>query len=217
MIRRTFGTFFLTFSAVVIMIFLYVILPQFLVEHFSSKDFIGKASQSFSELALSSPLLSPSPSPELTPVTIVIPRLNINTQVEEVGVTETNNLDVPKNAANVGWYTYGPKPSDQGNAVMTGHYDTPTGKPAIFYHLKNLESGDEIEVVSKAGIHTTFTVVEVASIPYDKFPNEYVFKTREGKNLNLITCGGIWNPKTKLYSERIVIYTSFKETVAVPT
>lgn len=210
MFRRVFVTFFLTFSAVVIMIFLYVVLPQYLVENFSRKDIIEKAARSFSELAVSSPI----PSPELTPVTIMIPKLNIDTKVEGVGVTEANNLDVPRNAANIGWYMYGPKPSDSGNAVMTGHYDTPTGKPAIFYKLKTLEPGDEIEVVSKAGIHTKFSVVEVASIPYDKFPNEYVFKTREGKNLNLITCGGVWNPKTHLYSERIVVYTSLKETAS---
>jgi sortase (surface protein transpeptidase) len=133
--------------------------------------------------------------------------------VEFLGVTETNNLDVPKNAGNVGWYMNGPKPSEPGNSVIAGHYDTPTGRPAVFYYLDKLEAGDEIEVVSQNAARNIFVVVEKATVPYNQFPGEEVFSTRPGSNLNLITCGGIWDTRNKTYSDRLIIYTVLKSSL----
>jgi hypothetical protein len=75
-----------------------------------------------------------------------------------------------------------------------------------------LEAGDEVVVISENAIRSIFVVTDKATIPYDKFPNEEVFKTRPGKNLNLITCGGIWDAKKRTYLDRIVVYTTLKET-----
>ncbi|RJR14778.1 class F sortase [Candidatus Microgenomates bacterium] len=157
------------------------------------------------------PTPTPSPTPVLAPATLIIPKLGIQAAVEHVGVTPANNMDVPKNAADVAWFQYGAAPGEEGNAVIAGHYDTPTGKPAIFYFLKTLEVGDEIEVISQGAVRLKFEVTEVASIPYDVFPNEYVFKDKPGRNVNLITCGGVWDPVQKIYSNRIVVYTTLKE------
>ncbi len=191
------------------MFLLYVLLPDYLVTHFARSRSLTTSLATL--MTHSTPLPTPFPSPALVPVTIIIPKLGIQTAVEAVGLTDTNNMDVPKNAADVAWYMHGPKPSEEGNAVIAGHYDTPTGRPAIFYHLRILEIGDEIEIISQNGVHSTFAVVEKSTIPYDVFPSDYIFKTRPGKNLNLITCGGLWDSKKKVYSDRIVIYTTLKE------
>ncbi len=205
MVKRFITTFFLGFGAIAAMYFLYVILPHFLVNTF--------APQTTTKLSiLPVPTLVPIPTPGLRPVTIIIPKLKIQTAVEAVGLTETNNMDTPKNAANVAWYGFGVKPGEAGNAVIAGHYDTPTGKPAIFYKLNELEVKDEIEIISENGVHSIFTVNEKSTIPYDVFPNEQVFKTRPGKNVNLITCGGVWDIAKKTYKDRIVVYTTLKET-----
>lgn len=185
------------------MILLYIVLPKSVV----TKFFPGEGM--LTQAPLPSP--TPSPIPGLIPVTFIIPKLKIQTAVELVGVTETGNMDVAKNAANVAWYQWGPKPSEDGNSVIAGHYDTPTGKPAIFYKLGTLAVGDEIEVISENAVRNIFVVTEKATIPYDQFPSEHVFKNKPGKNLNLITCGGIWDTKKKTYTDRIVVYTTLKE------
>lgn len=218
MVRHTVVAFFLAFFAIILMGLLYVVLPQYLVNRFSAEPaspLLTRIRGTFPLPAASiAPIPEPTPSPRLVPATIIIPKLGIQTAVEQVGLTATDNMDVPKNAANVAWYQYGPKPSEVGNAVIAGHYDTPTGKAAIFFRLRSLKAGDEIEVVSENAIRSTFVVTELATIPYNQFPSEHVFKTRAGKNLNLITCGGIWDPKRKTYVDRIVVYTTLKETPA---
>lgn len=215
MVRHTVVAFFLAFFAIILMGLLYVVLPQYLVNRFSAQPptpLLTRLRGTFPLPGASiAPTLEPTPSPGLVPATIIIPKLGIQTAVERAGLTETDNMDVPKNAANVAWYQYGPKPSELGNAVIAGHYDTPTGKPAIFFKLRNLKAGDEVEIVSEKAIRSMFVVTEVATIPYNQFPSEHVFKTRAGKNLNLITCGGIWDQKRKTYLDRIVVYTTLKE------
>lgn len=216
MFKHLLTSFFFAFFGVLIMLFLYIWIPHFLSQKFSPKivDTISQvlprpSGKGFTIPASPSP--SPSPSPLLTPVTLIIPKLNIQSAVEPVGLTPTDNMDVPKKAEDVAWYMYGVPPSLLGNAVIAGHYDTPTGKPAIFYHLGKLAKGDEVVVISMGAVQNTFVVSEVSTIPFDIFPSDYVFKTKPGKNLNLITCGGIWNRQKKIYSDRIVVYTTLKE------
>ena len=122
-------------------------------------------------------------------------------------------MDVPKNAADVAWYKFGAIPGQPGNAVINGHYDTPTGRPAIFYNLKNLQIGDDVRVILSNNTVVNFVVADKADIPDDTVADEntnYIFSKKPGTNLNLITCDGLWNPTTKRYSKRIVIYTTLK-------
>src|SRR3989344_2380129 len=127
MFKRVVIPFFLSFGAILSMLFLYVLLPQYLVSKFTpqNKTFLALKLPESKPIPTATPLPTPTPtpSPDLTPATISIPKLNIQTAVELVGLTETNRMDVPKNAANIAWYMYGPKPSEPGNAVVAGHYD----------------------------------------------------------------------------------------------
>ncbi len=207
MFKRVILPFFLSFGAGGMMVLLYIWLPQYLLKQIMPQEKL------LAQVEAPLILASPSPSPDLSPATVIIPKLKITAAVEMLGVTETNNLAVPKNAGNVGWYMYGPKPSEPGNAVIAGHYDTPTGRPAVFYYLDKLEKGDEIEVISQNAVRNIFIVVDKATVPYDKFPNEEVFSTRPGANLNLITCGGIWDPAKRTYSQRLIIYTVLKSSL----
>ncbi len=205
MLRSALASFILSFFAVTLMILMYVVLPQYLVEHYNQQ-----ASSKVQPFAAIIPSPTPRPTPGLAPATLIISKLNIQAGVEYVGLTASNNMDVPKQASHVAWYQHGPKPGEVGNAVIAGHYDTITGKPEIFYNLRKLHAGDEVVVISENAVRSTFVVTEIASIPYNVFPSEEVFKNRPGRNLNLITCGGIWDKKTKNYTERIVVYTTFK-------
>jgi sortase (surface protein transpeptidase) len=156
------------------------------------------------------PSVTPTPTPIIVPVYLRIPKLGIDTVVESVGLTKDGNMDTPANAKNVGWYRYGTVPGSRGNAVISGHYDTASGKPAVFYHLNSLSVGDTVGITLRGGETIEFTVTGKDSIPYQTFPSGYVFLDKPGINLNLITCGGIWDPKKRLYTKRIVVYTTLK-------
>lgn len=167
------------------------------------------------------PTVTPSPTPQhapaaaptdLTPDILIIPKLSIRAVIEPVSINANKNMETPKNADNASWYKFGAKPSERGNAVIAAHYDTPSGSPALFYHLRSLEIGDEVQVIAKNGTVSDFVVTGKDFQPYSTFPSEYVFNTKEGRNVNLITCDGIFDRATKLYSRRLVVYTTMKGT-----
>ncbi len=171
-----------------------------------------------------SPLVSPAPAvlqtyPEQKkpqeivvsePVTLSIPKLNVNTSVESVGEDREGKMDVPKDVYNVGWYNLGFEPGEKGSAVVAGHLDTVTGSPAVFYYIDNLTPGDEVIVTDKNGIQLTFIVTHNQTYPFDQVPLQEVFAPTDKPRLNLITCTGEWNIGTRNYSNRLVVYTELK-------
>src|SRR5438309_658887 len=69
------------------------------------------------------------------PVRLVIPAIQVDASVEQVGRTPDGAMDVPKESNDVGWYKLGFRPGEQGNAVMAGHLDTATDR-AVFWDLQ---------------------------------------------------------------------------------
>lgn len=180
--------------------------------------FIWKGVLAFpSAAAPLSPLVSPSPelvlihspSPEISelPKRLVIPKLNVDAEVESVGMDDKGRMDVPKGIINVAWYNLGFKPGQTGNAVFAGHFDKPDGKPSVFNKLDTLKVGDLIEVDGQLGTKQQFKVTEVRVVDLDKFPLEEVFGQGDKKMVNLITCGGEWNKEKKEYSERTIVFS----------
>lgn len=181
----------------------------------------GIYAANFIKLSSQSPVLpasnvrvihSPTPTSKVEtvyyrPVTLRLPKLGIETHIEEVGQDEKGNMDVPKKAENVGWYRLGVKPGEKGNAVIAGHLDTQTGAPAIFYKLSTLEPGDTVEIVDVYNNTLVFTVQKKVAYPTDEFPLQKVFGPSSEKMLNLITCDGTFNQSRKLYSQRLVIFS----------
>jgi LPXTG-site transpeptidase (sortase) family protein len=156
------------------------------------------------------PSVTPTPLVFATPVNLQIPKLGITTTIESVGLDAKKNMDVPKKDMDVGWYQYGSKPGEMGNAVIAGHFDTRAGTPAVFYHLADLAVGDDIIVTDEKGQAYTFTVISKDKYPVDNFPIDTVFGKSDNRYLNLITCDGVWQPSKKLYSDRLVVRTQLK-------
>jgi sortase (surface protein transpeptidase) len=141
------------------------------------------------------------------PQRLTIPRLRIDTTVEQVGLTQDGAMDVPKSYDTVGWYNLGVRPGQPGNAVMAGHLDSKTG-PAIFWRLKELRPGDEITVVSDDGLERRFIVQRLENYRYDQAPLERIFGTSSEFALNLITCGGSFDRRSQNYDQRLVVFTT---------
>jgi sortase A len=142
----------------------------------------------------------------IIPTRISIPKINVDTAVESVGMDDKGRMDVPKEADNTAWFKPGYKPGQVGQAVIDGHYDKASGDPAVFYNINKLTKGDEIIVTGENGKKLTFSVVKLAEYPDEDFPIKDVFGPSSKPMLNLITCQGKWNEESHNYSHRGVIY-----------
>lgn len=144
------------------------------------------------------------------PKELVIPSLQIRAPIEAVGKTKDGAMDVPQNVWNVAWYEPGPKPGENGQAVIAGHYDSKTG-PAVFVYLSKLQIGDTVQIVDARGNTRTFVVYNKEIYNREAFPISSVFGDADAPYLNLITCDGIFNKQAETYSKRIVIFTKLKQ------
>jgi LPXTG-site transpeptidase (sortase) family protein len=147
------------------------------------------------------------PEQSAPPFRLTIPSINVDAPVESVGLTPRGAVDSPKEPANAAWFNLGPRPGDQGSAVIDGHFGWKDNVPAVFDNLAALQAGDKVYVEDADGVTTTFVVRELRT--YD--PNDAtdaVFRSGDGKaHLNLITCGGLWDEASKSYAKRLVVFT----------
>jgi LPXTG-site transpeptidase (sortase) family protein len=183
--------------------------PSF--EKKSELGLVSERSEEIEKRISPTPISTPVPTPIIgKPVSIYIPRLEINSLVETVGLDEKQRMDVPKNPENVAWYELGPKPGENGSSVIAGHLDSSTG-PAVFYRLELLENGDLIEIEDEFGENYKFRVVGKNVYEDESFPLQEVFSNNDGKKLNLITCQGKFDRNARNYSHRLVVFTELVE------
>ena len=149
--------------------------------------------------------------PLATPVRLTIPAIGVNAAVTDVGLGKTGNMAVPRSYSEVGWYRYGPQPGEAGSAVIDGHVDNGFGLAAVFRDLHMLKRGDNIYVTTKAGEERHFVVESVEHYAVADVPRERVFDFKGEPRLNLITCTGDWDAKSKSYDERVVVYALYVE------
>lgn len=146
----------------------------------------------------------------LVPATLKIQKLQIDAEVEEVGLTRERAMDVPREEMNVAWFEPGFEPGQKGNAVIAGHFDKKNGDPSVFYNLKELEKGDEIEVEDKDGNKLVFEVTGSTIYANAEFPVQEIFGASNESRLNLITCEGTFDKESAMYSERLVVFSRLK-------
>jgi LPXTG-site transpeptidase (sortase) family protein len=144
---------------------------------------------------------------------LVIPVLGLDAPVEPVSVLSGGQLGVPiKNQWDgVGWYQDGPAPGARGSSVIDGHLDRPGGAPAVFWHLRELHAGDEVQVISAQGKVQRFRVRAVQAYRPQDAPLDTIFEDDSGSYLNLITCAGQWVPAQHQTTLRLVVYTTLEQ------
>jgi len=141
------------------------------------------------------------------PTRLTIPAINVDSAVQQVGLTANGAMDVPSNVIDVGWYEFGRNPGDIGSAVIAGHFDGKKGERGVFTNLDKLKPGNKIFVEDEKGMTITFVVRE--SRKYDPAENAAdVFSSSDGRaHLNLITCDGVWDEAQNSYSNRLIVFT----------
>jgi LPXTG-site transpeptidase (sortase) family protein len=140
------------------------------------------------------------------PIRLEIPVINVYANVESLGVTASGAMAVPEGPKDVAWFNLGPSPGQNGNAVIAGHEGWKDNIPAVFDNLHLLKKGDLIYTEDQTGSLTVFVVQSQET--YGENDNAAnVFSSIDVRaHLNLITCEGIWNPETKSYSSRLVVF-----------
>jgi len=140
------------------------------------------------------------------PVRLQIPNIRVDAAIRSVGLTPDGSMGVPKIPSDAAWYMLGPKPGEKGSAVIAGHVNWWYGATGVFARLKTLKPGDKIIVQDDQGASTSFIVRKSHAYGIKEDASD-VFLSNDGKShLNLVTCAGVWDRVSKLYSKRLVIF-----------
>ena len=137
-----------------------------------------------------------------------IPKINIDTKIDSMGVAKNGAMESPSGSQDVGWFAFGPRPGDDGSAVITGHYGRwKNGDTSVFDNLHTLTPGDKIYIQDENGVTISFVVRELRT--YDKNDDaSEVFTSNNGtSHLNIIACAGVYDENLKTYSNRLVVFT----------
>lgn len=143
------------------------------------------------------------------PTTLAIPSTGVNAAVEQVGVDSQGNMATPADPWNTAWYAPGTRPGLPGNAVIAGHVDYHGIGAVVFARLASLGPGAEVFVTDDQGKRRRFVVTSVEVFPTDTAPRERIFGGTSETHLNLISCIGDFNPASRSYSDRVVVFTTW--------
>jgi len=141
------------------------------------------------------------------PVHISIPIIGVSVPLSVLNLNKDGKVNVPTNYSVPGWYNGDQSPGQKGSAVILGHVDNFHG-PAVFYHLDKLKLGNRVDVTLKDGRKLMFAVIVVRMFQKTNFPDKLVYGARDYPALQLVTCGGIFDPKTGHYLSNIVVFTA---------
>jgi LPXTG-site transpeptidase (sortase) family protein len=133
---------------------------------------------------------APSPTAVMRrsiPVRLSIPSIGLVSRLMKLGLQKDGSLQVPPSGFPAGWYTGSPTPGQLGPAVIAGHIDWKG--PGVFYHLKLIKIGDQINIDRADGTTAKFVVTKIASFLKSKFPTSAVYGNLTYPGLRLITCG----------------------------
>jgi LPXTG-site transpeptidase (sortase) family protein len=145
------------------------------------------------------------------PTRLHIPKINLDTTfVPPLGLNADKTVSVPDSFEEVGWYKNGPTPGEIGPAVILGHVDSYEGA-AVFYHLGQLEKGDEVYVDRADGTTATFVVTGMERKPQENFPTERVYGPINFAGLRLVTCTGVYDHGSLKYSHNLIVYAELKK------
>ncbi|GAB3408778.1 class F sortase [Flindersiella endophytica] len=139
------------------------------------------------------------------PTRLIIPKLGVDSTLEDLTLDRSGVLTVPRDPAKAGWFRRGPAPGSPGPAVIAGHV-TWDREPAVFFDLARLRQGDRISVTRRDGSTATFTVTGLEQYDKDRFPTQQVYGSIDHAGLRLITCGGTYDGKRHRYKANLIAF-----------
>ncbi len=143
------------------------------------------------------PELPPAPELPLTevshleqsrPVALAVPAIGLRTgELVDLRPDAGGVLEVPADAAAVGWSTLAPTPGARGPAVIAAH------EHGMFARLAELTVGDRVTVHREDRTEAVFTVYRIERFARTAFPTGDVHGDTPGPELRLVTAGGVFD------------------------
>jgi sortase (surface protein transpeptidase) len=147
------------------------------------------------------------PIPRSRPVHLSIPIIGVSVPLSVLTLNKNGAVNVPTNFSVPGWYNGDRSPGQKGSAVILGHVDNYHG-PAVFFYVDKLKLGNRVDVTLADGRKLVFAVIGVRMYKKANFPDQLVYGSRTYPALQLVTCGGIFDPSTGHYLSNIVVFTA---------
>ena len=136
---------------------------------------------------------------------LVVPKIGINAPIVVLGILPDGTMASPKGPTEVAWYTFSSKPGEVGNVVMAGHLDYINYGAAVFYRLRDLRPGDDLQVVLSDGTQVKYVVESVTSYDEATAPIADIVGRTPNEAITLITCAGSFDRTSREYSKRLVV------------
>jgi hypothetical protein len=139
------------------------------------------------------------------PVRLRIPAAGVDTGLELLGRAADGSIEVPADFGAAGWFAEGPRPGEDGPAVVLGHVDSRTG-PGVFVGLAGLAPGAEVLLDRGDGTTVTFRTSRTERVTKAEFPTELVYGATLEPSLRLVTCGGSFDRAAGSYRDNVIVY-----------
>jgi sortase (surface protein transpeptidase) len=141
------------------------------------------------------------------PVSVMIPAIGVTSKLgDPVTLQPDGTLGVPpEGVLTPSWWSQGPKPGDNGPAVLVGHVDS-NGQLGVFHDLDRLSVGGQVMIGRADGSTITFTITQIVTYKKTDLPITTVYGPTADPELRLISCLGSFSKKTGQYLDNIVIF-----------
>lgn len=156
---------------------------------------------------------APQESQSAIPSGLLIERAGIDAEVEVLQIVD-GVMQNPSGPWVVAWYEQTAALGEGSNVVMAGHVDYWNVGPAVFFNLRDMVEGDEIQVFGDGDATFTYAVESNETYDLEELTSgtitELVGQTEDPK-LTLITCGGEFDYASGEYLSRMVVRAALVE------
>jgi hypothetical protein len=139
------------------------------------------------------------------PVRLRVPALHVDSRLDRLGLQADGSVAVPKRTGVAGWYSGGPRPGQEGPAVILGHVDSRDG-PGVFIDLVTVRPGALVRIDRADGSTVMFRITRVSRVPKARFPTDLVYAPTLDPTLRLVTCGGVFDPTRGSYRDNVIAF-----------
>ncbi|MHB8573861.1 MAG: class F sortase [Dehalococcoidia bacterium] len=167
----------------------------------------AQASPSATPTSVSTPSATPTETPDDSPMArLLIPKIKVDAKFVTLGIiASTNTMDSPKNKDDIGYYDFTPRPGYGGNTVVSGHVDWYTGQTGVFWDLKKIVNGDQIQIALEDGKTYNYKVTDTHLYDAASAPVDDIIGDTPVESVTIITCEGVFDKSAAEYDKRRVI------------
>jgi LPXTG-site transpeptidase (sortase) family protein len=143
-------------------------------------------------------------------VRLVIPKIKVDAPFSAKVVPGSGQMPNPNSWDDVVYYDFskwpglGGTPGKGGNIVVAGHVDYIHHGPAVFWDLRELQAGDQIQVKMKDGSVITYSVVFNKHTDAEGADFQSIVSATADESMTLITCTGDF--ANGHYNERQIVW-----------